>query len=163
MAKITGGSRITAELERRAKNLSTAKEVRVGFLENATYPDGKSVALVAAVNEFGAPSRGIPPRPFFRGMIAQHSAEWGPGLSALLKANDYDAARALDIAGAGIEGQLRQAIVDYNAGPPLADSTIARKTGKGRVRKIAGVFGPEKQLVDTGHMLNSVDHEVVKK
>lgn len=150
MAKVTGGSRITAELERRAKNLSTAKEVRVGFLENATYPDGKSVALVAAVNEFGAPSRGIPPRPFFRGMIAQHHAEWGPGLAALLKANDYDAAKALDIAGAGIAGQLSQAIVDYNAGPKLADSTIARK-------------GFSKQLIDSSHMLNSVDHEVVKK
>jgi len=29
-------------------------KLKVGFLENATYPDGTSVAMVAMINEFGA-------------------------------------------------------------------------------------------------------------
>ena len=49
--------------------------------------------------------------------------------------------------GQGISGQLKQSIVDTNE-PPLAASTIARK-------------GFAKPLVDTGHMLQSVDYEVV--
>jgi hypothetical protein len=52
----------------------------------------------------------------------------------------------LDLMGTAIKGQLQQAIVDF-VGIPLAPATIARK-------------GTDKQLVDTGHMLASVDYEV---
>jgi hypothetical protein len=102
--------------------------------------------MVAAVNEFGAPKAGIPPRPFFRGMIAAHKGEWPNAMAALLKENNYDAARVLQLTGEAIAGQLRQSIVDTNS-PPNAPSTIARK-------------GAAKPLVDTGHMLASIDYEV---
>lgn len=146
MATITGGTKLEQRLSDLAKLVSRPATLKVGFLERATYPDGKKVALIAAIQEFGAPSRGIPPRPFFRNMVAAKNHEWGPAIGALLPANNYDAARVLNIAGSAIAGQLRQSIRDTNS-PPLAASTIARK-------------GHSKPLVDTGHMLNSIDHEV---
>jgi hypothetical protein len=102
--------------------------------------------MIAAIQEFGAPKAGIPPRPFFRNMIADKQGEWPSAIAGLLKDNDYDAARALDIAGFAIAGQLKQSIIDTNA-PPLSPVTIAKK-------------GFSKPLIDTAHMINSIDHEV---
>lgn len=146
MATISGGDKLVAALKELSAKATNASLVRIGFLSNATYPDGKSVAMVAAINEYGAPARGIPPRPFFRNMIAAKSAEWPKAISDLLKANDFDAAKTLGQTGQAVSGQLRQSIVDTNT-PPNAPSTIARK-------------GAAKPLVDTGHMLASIDYEV---
>lgn len=146
MAQIKGGDKLATRLAELAKKVSRPASLRVGFLENSTYPDGTKVALVAAIQEFGAPSVGIPPRPFFRSMIAAKSKEWPAAIAGLLQTNGMDPVRALDVAGAAIAGQLRQSIVDTNS-PPNAPSTIARK-------------GHSKVLVDTGHMLQSIDHEV---
>lgn len=146
MPRIDGGAKLHARLDEIARKLQHGGTVKVGFLEGATYPDGTRVAMVAAIQDFGAPAAGIPPRPFFRNMVREKSPGWPAALRALLKSNDYDAERALDLAGEGIAGQLRQSIVDTND-PPLAPSTIKRK----------GFATP---LIDTGHMLASVDHEV---
>lgn len=143
---VSGGSRQASVLAERLGRISRATEVQVGFLENATYPDGTSVALIAAINEFGAPSRGQPPRPFFRRMVAAKSPEWPSAIADLLKANDFDANRTLEQVGAAIKGQLQQSIVDL-VDPALKPSTVARK-------------GFDKPLIDTGHMLKSVDYRV---
>lgn len=107
----------------------------------------KPVALIAAIQEYGAPARNIPPRPFFRGMIAAKSGEWPEAVATTLKAADYDAAKALAQVGAAIAGQLQQAIISYSAGPPLKDATIRKK----------GFATP---LIDTGVMLQSVKSTV---
>lgn len=146
MVAIKGGDKLEAELKKIAANVKNAASVRVGFLENSTYPDGTSVPLVAAIQEFGAPSRGIPPRPFFRNMIAAKSGEWPKAVGDLLKVNDFDAAKTLNLAGDGIKGQLQQSIRDTDS-PALKQSTIDKK-------------GFDKPLVDTGHMLNSVGYIV---
>jgi len=146
MASVKGGDKIAKVLASIGKGLESGKLVRVGFLENATYPDGKPVAMIAAIQDFGAPGAGIPPRPFFRNMIRMKKREWPKAIGMNLKATNYDAEKTLNIVGEAIAGQLRQSIVDTNA-PPLAQSTIKRK-------------GHAKPLVDTGHMLASVDHEV---
>ena len=102
-----------------ARAIGKAGTLRVGFLEGAKhYPDGTSVAAVAAVLDFGAPRAGIPPRPFFRNMIAAKKSEWPDAIAKLLVANDYDADKTLRQAGAAIVGQLQQSIRDTNA-PPL--------------------------------------------
>lgn len=132
-----------------ARRLGDGGTVRVGFLEGATYPDGTPVAMVAAIQDFGAPRAGIPPRPFFRNMVAAKSPSWPAAVEANLKKTSYDVDKTLALVGEGIAGQLRQSIVDTNE-PPLAPSTIRAK-------------GSSKPLVDTGHMLASVDYEVVKK
>lgn len=146
MVTITGDRKVQERLREIADLLGGGGGVRVGFLENATYPGGTPVAMIAAIQNFGAPRAGIPPRPFFSNMIADKSDEWPSAIANLLPANNYDVERVLALAGEAIAGQLRQSIVDTNA-PPLAESTIARK-------------GHSKPLVDTGHMLRSVSYEV---
>lgn len=142
----TGGDKLQKHLAELAAKVGQAATVNVGFLENATYPDGKPVVLVAAAQEFGAPAKGIPPRPFFRGMIAKESGHWGDDVAKALTASDFDAAKALDLMGFQIGSELQQSIHDTNA-PPLAQSTIEKK-------------GFDKPLIHTSDMWNAVDHEV---
>jgi hypothetical protein len=144
MATVTGGADMDRAFRKIGDSIGKAREVRVGFLEGATYPDGTSVAEIAAIQNFGATD--IPARPFFSDMIANRSPEWGDRFAKVLRLCDYDTDVALARMGEGIAGQLRRSITDTNA-PPLAPSTIARK-------------GFDKPLVDTGHMLASVDKEV---
>ena len=146
MVELSGGNKLEAALAEISKNVTKKATLSVGFMGGATYPNGTLVALVAAIQEFGAPARNIPPRPFFRNMIASKSEEWGPALGQLLVNNDYNSDRSLSTLGLGIEGQLKQSIVDTNS-PPLAPSTVARK-------------GNDKPLIDTGHMLNSITSKV---
>lgn len=146
MANVKGGDVFRIKIGGLVQRATNAAAVKVGFMENATYPDGESVPLIAAINEFGAPSRGQPPRPFFRRMIKAKEGEWPGAVANLLKANDYDARITLDQTGAAIEGQLVQSIVDL-VEPPLAPSTIKRK-------------GFDKPLVDTSHMLKSTTFQV---
>lgn len=175
MATITGGEAMAAHMAAMREKITNASEVRVGFLEGATYPDGTPVAEVAAINNFGAPLAGIPARPFFSGMVREKSPEWGDKFAAVLKAANYDAEKALALMGEGIAGQLRQAIVE-TSGPPnspvtdllkqrfpmrdgmtFADVQQAREDIYGDVVEYAP---PGKPLSWTGHMLNSVDKEV---
>jgi hypothetical protein len=146
---LSGGDKLNAALKGIADRVGREGVVRIGFLENSTYPDGTSVPMIAAINEFGAPSRGQPPRPFFRRMIASKSGEWPAAIGKNLIATNYDVETTLKRMGAGIAGQLRQSIIDLVA-PPLAPSTIKRK-------------GFDKPLIDQGIMLSSVDYEVETK
>lgn len=143
---MAGGEALQKYLETIAAKVGSAESVRVGFLENATYPDGTPVATVAAANEFGRPDRNQPPRPFFRDVIAVGNLEWGDKLAGLLQFTGYDAEQALGLLGEGIKGELQAAIRHFDD-PPLKQETIDRK-------------GFAKPLIDTGHMLNSVDYEV---
>lgn len=146
MAVVSGGDKLERALAEIAKRLGNKPtSVSVGFLEGATYPEGQSVAMVAALNNFGTGR--APPRPFFSNMVAEKSPTWAAGLAQALIATNNDAAKALEIVGEGIEGQLKQSIIDYDAGPPLAASTVRRK-------------GFDKQLVDKGIMLAGTGHQV---
>ncbi|WP_347558571.1 hypothetical protein [Robbsia sp. KACC 23696] len=185
----SGGAELEAKLKEIAAKLGKSNSVNVGFLEGATYPDGTPVAQIAAQNEFGGTvtvpehtvsiNRSIkadgsfnkngrfvkaskanfqtdhfvkeytvvvPARQFFRGMIKAKKGGWPKDLGKIIKAADYDADVALDRFGARVAGQLRKSIRDFND-PPNAKSTIAKK-------------GFDDPLIESGHMLNSVDHEV---
>lgn len=148
MSSLKGGDKLSAVLQRMAGAVTSAQSVKIGFLAGSSYPDGTPVPLIAAINEFGAPSRGQPPRPFMRNMIAAKSPEWPDAIANLLKANDYDADKTLAQVGEAVAGQLRESIMSL-VDPPLAPSTIRAK-------------GHGKPLIDTGHLLASVDYEVTK-
>ena len=124
-------------------------EVKVGFLSGSTYPDGTSLPLVAATNEYGVPSKGQPPRPFMRNAVAKHKAEWGPATARNLRATDFNVDKTLERMGQGIKGQVQQSINELRE-PPLAPSTIKAK-------------GFDKPLIDTGYMLDRVDYNVYRK
>lgn len=134
----TGGDKLQARLREIAAKVTRPGTLEVGFFEDARYPDGTSVAMVAAINEFGAPNAGIPPRPFFRNMIAENNGHWGNDLGAILKAADYDAPVALGQLGQELSGEL-VASIDKTTSPGNAESTIAQK-------------GFDRPLVDTGFM-----------
>jgi hypothetical protein len=146
MATINTASKLAAKLAKIVQSTEGHPRVSVGFLRDASYPDGTPVALVASVQEFGSPANNIPPRPFFRLMVAEKSGGWPEAVRLNLKATDYDAHKTLDRVGQGIAGQLKDSIKTLTD-PPLAPSTIKRK-------------GFDTVLIDTGHMLNSVDYRV---
>ena len=146
--KLRGGDKIIIKLAEISSSAKNASYVRVGFLSGSTYPDGTSVALVAAVQDFGSPRNNIPSRPFFRNMIRDKSVEWPVTLGKLMVRNKYNSHTSLGQMGKIMVGQLRDSITDGTY-VPLAPATIARK----------GFATP---LVDTSHMLNSVDSEVVE-
>jgi hypothetical protein len=141
---IKGGSALEAKLKQTLEKISKASKVDVGFLEGATYPDGTSIAMVAAINEFGGGN--TPARPFFRTMVKTESGHWGSDLAKVLEATNYDAAQSLALMGEEIKGELTQSIRDWSD-PPNAPSTIAKK-------------GFDKPLISSGDMMRAVDSEV---
>ena len=186
---MTGGDKLQAFLQGYAERVTRAHEVSIGFLEGATYPDGTTVATIAAIQEFGGTIRipahmvtmfravdangnfkpgasarktehatheaqyevpehtvTIPARPFFRQMIAKNSATWGDEAAALLREQDGDMTVTLGLMGNLIASQLRDSILEFTD-PSLAPATVRRK-------------GFSKPLIETSHMLNSVDYVV---
>ena len=146
MSSFSGGDALQKRLAELAQSLGEAKTLRVGFLEGATYPDGESVAMVAAANEFGDPGMNRPPRPFFRRMIEDKSPQWGDDIGKIAVAVKYDASTLFPLMGERIKEQLQASIREFTD-PALAPSTVARK-------------GFDKPLIETSHMLNSVDYDV---
>ena len=147
MAKVRGGEAWQKKLDELAAKVAKGAKLDVGFLPDKTYAgSGTLVAMVAAIQEYGAPSRKIPPRPFFRQMIVENSPDWPKQVAIVLKNHDYDGALALDDMGKIISGDLRQKINTF-AGVPLSPATIARK-------------GFDKQLIDESTMVDSIDYVV---
>ncbi|EBG0050122.1 hypothetical protein VQ196_000147 [Salmonella enterica] len=146
MATFSGGDALEAKLAEIAAKLGEGKTLRVGFLEGATYPDGQSVPMVAAANEYGDPAMNRPPRPFFRNMIGEKSPEWPQDIAKIAEATGYDAETMLGLMGEHIKGQLQGSIRDLME-PALSPVTIAKK-------------GFSKPLIETSHMLNSVDYDI---
>lgn len=174
---LSGGEKLEAKLAEIASKIAKGGTLRVGFLEDATYPDGTPVAMVAAIQNFGAPARGIPPRPFFTNFITNNSAKWGEQFVAALNAMDFDLEKALNAMGGAMAGQLQESIIETNA-PPLSKVTLLLRQrfsdhtnitfddvlaawsdiAEGVEPTISG--SGAKPLVWTGHMLQSVDYEV---
>jgi hypothetical protein len=177
---VSGGDKLDAALRRIASNLAGGAELEVGFLENARYPDGTPVAMVAAIQDGGAPKAGIPPRPFFRDMVANESKHWAADLAQILPTVNYDAAKALSLMGEEIKGELQQSIADTFS-PALSPVTVMLRKMKAddpslvvtkgtvaeaRRRVQAGETASgvsTKPLVETGHLLQSVDMRVRTK
>lgn len=141
--ELKGGDKLTQALADIAKKMSGGS-VSVGFLENATYPDGTPVAAVAFWNEFGTGT--IPPRPFFRTTISEKSGEWADKLGRAAKQYDYDTEKVLNFMGGQIQEDIQSSITGWTT-PGNAASTIRQK-------------GFDAPLRDTNHMHDSVDYEV---
>lgn len=144
---VSGGTKLGPALAKLAKTLEKG-EVRVGFLEKATYPSepGKGalhVAQVAFWNEFGTTR--APARPFFRNTITEKSPAWGQDMANIAKAVGLNTAKILSLMGERIKDQIVQSIVGWPA--DNAPSTVERK-------------GFNKGLVDKGVMQRSVDYEL---
>lgn len=146
---ISGGDKLGPKLRELAAKL-TKGEVRVGFLEKATYPSapGKStlhVAQVAFWNEFGTTR--APARPFFRNTVSAKSPAWGEDMAKIAKAVGLDTVKILRLMGERIKDQLVTAITEWPA--DNAPSTEAAK-------------GFNKGLIHTTTMQRAVDYEVAE-
>lgn len=147
----SGGTKLMAALGAIADRAGAA-HVRVGFLENATAPDGTPEAQIAFWNEFGKDgSEGEPkqpPRPFFRRMIADVTPQVSGWTDKALEATGMDTSKALALMGEKLQDALVESIHKLRD-PPLAQSTIDRK-------------GFDKPLIHHNDMVRSVAYEVVE-
>ncbi len=146
LIEFTGGAKLQAALEKIADDAGKGKTLSVGFMSGAKYPDGTNVAMVAAIQNFGAPEANIPARPFFSNMVKAKSPGWGKDLGNALVVTRFDGETALGLMGEVIGSDLQTSIIETNE-PELSPATIAAK-------------GFAKPLIDTGVMLNSVSYDV---
>jgi hypothetical protein len=142
---------VSAKIAALKKRLEKSnKVVKVGFPDSINHmPDGNSVAFIAAVHEYGAPSAGIPERPFLKVSIVKGR----PEQIRLNKINLFkivqgstDFKTALGQLGVMAQGQVQQYIVDGQFAP-LKAATIRKKKST-------------KPLIDTGQMRQSVMWEI---
>ena len=117
--------------------------VRVGVLENATYPDGTPVAMVAFWNEYG--TRTSPVRAFFRTTVSENKKNWVLSVQNLMKMHN-DPKRVMGLIGVHMQEQIVQSINTWSD-PPNSAYTIAKK-------------GFDKPLVERGIMMRSIKSEV---
>ena len=175
-----GGDKLAAKLQEIVAQLATGTKVGVGFYPKATYEgiEGKKpVAFIAAIQEFGDPASGIPPRPFFRQMIAKEKGHWGQDVADRLNANNFNAQQTLLSMGILIKEELEDSI-NHITEPALSKVTIMLRAMKSadsnlninfstvqeaRAKVAAGDStngADETPLIDSGHMANSITYEV---
>ena len=117
--------------------------VRVGVLENATYPDGTPVAMVAFWNEYG--TRTSPVRAFFRTTVSEQKKNWVLSVQNLMKMHN-NPQQVMGLIGVHMQEQIVQSINTWSD-PPNSAYTIAKK-------------GFDKPLVETGLLMRSIKSEV---
>ena len=122
--ELKGGDQLQKRLAEIAAKLGSAKELRVGYLEGATYPDGTSVPMVAAAQNWGTDK--LPARPFFSNMITKNEDGWPALIEQGLKRSGMDAKAALTFTGQIMTEQLKASILEQNF-VPLKPETVARK------------------------------------
>jgi hypothetical protein len=133
---------------------------KVGFFETSKYEDGTPVAYVAVIQEFGAPEKGIPPRPFMRTTVEAREGDWQAiarqGAEAML-AGKATGDQVLEAIGMKAAGDIRRTISQIST-PALAQSTVdARRRGKADKQTVGALTKP---LVDTGTLINAVQSVV---
>lgn len=117
--------------------------VRVGVLENATYPDGTPVAMVAFWNEYG--TKTSPVRAFFRTTVSDQKRNWVLSVQNLMKMHD-DPKKVMGLIGEHMRSQIVQSINTWTD-PPNAPYTVRMK-------------GFQKPLVWSGQLMRSISFEV---
>lgn len=133
---------------------------KVGWFESAVYESGTPVALVAVVQEYGSPSKGIPPRLGMRALQEEKKAEWQRDTHVLAKAvvnGKLAPGAVMEGVAQKAEGDMRKHISQVWT-PKLAPATI-----KARGRRHSKGLTSEKPLVDTGYLLNTLTSQVKKK
>lgn len=176
--KLKGGEKLQRVLKTMLAATGKANQLRVGYLEGGRYPDGQPVALIAAIQNFGAPGAGIPARPFFTNMVAEESKTWAGKMGALLKDTNWDGELSFTILGNDIKGKLEDSI-RHTVSPPLSPVTVmlrGMKSKMGPDAKVGGAmvgeaarrvaqgktnYGASTQpLIDTDRLLEGVGVEV---
>lgn len=150
------------ELKRRIAELDKLR-VFVGWLESAKYDDNTPVAGVAAVHEYGSPTRNIPPRPYLRPTQDEKMQEWRnlleSGAKAILR-GEQTAYNVMDAIGLSMAGDIKVAIKNVTS-PPLEPETIQARLRKKADGKTIGNLS--KPLVDSTILITTATHYVGDK
>lgn len=145
-------------------NKVNSTQLKVGWSENAKYPDGVRVAVIAAQNEFGNPALKIPPRPFMRPAEIANSTMWKTKMAQGIRQvfnKTKEVGQVFEAIGLLVAGNIKTAIKQVTA-PALKTATVkARLRGKKQGKSVS--LTAAKPLVDTGYMLNSLTSEVATK
>jgi len=165
-------------LENILSGLSGDSQCKVGFTEQAKYPDGTPVAYVAVIQEFGD-GKSIPPRPFMRPTVARDNPKWRElaekGARSIARGNDT-IETVLDKLGGVAAGGVKRSIQEVTS-PALSPVTLVLRKWRREGRKITGATvgqaaayanspgadfsgAPTKPLVDEGIMFGAVTHAV---
>ncbi|HCU25442.1 MAG TPA: hypothetical protein DF383_10535 [Deltaproteobacteria bacterium] len=169
-----GWERIVREL-----GASDGSFVKVGFVgeNNPQHKNSKmDMASLAAIHEFGADEVSIPARPFMSQAFDKNRGELNDFISReynRVLTGQQDAEGGLKRIGDWFKGKIQKEIKDGDF-KSLAASTIAAKSRKivaAIKRKKGATTTDEKRrssggstpLIETGQMMQSVDHEVVMK
>lgn len=151
-AKVKGGLKAGRELDKLRANLKDANlKVVAGLPKNSPlYPGGESVIEVGHKNEFGSMAERIPERSFLRTALKKHEKKYRKlAKRAIEKAlAGGDLRKEAGRIGLEMEGDIQDMIVEVKT-PPNAPYTIAQK-------------GSSNPLIDSGHMRQSIRHEVRK-
>ena len=136
------------------KELKTCKGVQVGWLEgekaldhdrNPTEVEQGDVVIAL---DFGSPQKQIPPRPFVRNAINGKMAKHYDRAMKLLLEKEIPLKDVMIQFGNVIKNKINDNI-DSNMPPPNTEATAERK-------------GSSHTLIDTGHMRNSIQVQILK-
>ena len=141
------------------------KQVKIGWFKGTVYPDGTPVSYVAAIQEFGVPSKNIPPRPFMRPTVIREQKNWikllADGARHVLKGN-WSATEVLKAVGHKAKDDVTKSI-DLVISPPLKPATIMARARR-RAKRVRGkpLITPslQKPLIDTTKMISSISYHV---
>ena len=133
---------------------------KAGVFGNAQYNNGVSVGMVANVQEFGLPSKNIPPRSFMRTTVAEQRSKWAKIAESYARNGEVTSTMGVAMMraiGAIAEGDIKSKIASIQE-PPLSPRTVAARARKRADKTITSTL--TKPLVDTGLLLSSIHHVV---
>lgn len=141
-------------------------QLEIGFPEGSTYPDGKSVAYIAYIQNVGL--GGVPERPFMQKTVEEKSKDWLGFLENSFKGHIIEQdifVRALRALGPSARTDLQMTIRNWPPGEPRLNkpATIAAKRRKMKNGKSLGVSNPERALIDTSTMINAVSWQIANE
>lgn len=139
-----GGATSTSKTKKGSTSKSSSKTINRGGGELTN-------ADLMAIHEFGAPRAGIPARSVLRATADAQRAKWMAMLERVVRgavAGKVDLLTALDLVGLKATADM-VAAVRKGIAPPLKSATIKAK-------------GSSKPLIDTGRLVMSLGHEVVR-
>lgn len=148
--KVFLNDRKLRKLEKKLAGL-VAKRVQVGIVEGAgNHSSGISMAELAAIHLFGAPSKNIPARDFLRAPLEAAKSEQIRITTMVAKSITHTGMsieKGLDVIGIWGEATIKAAMRSGDIKPSNAPSTVARK-------------GSSTPLVDTGELHDAISHKV---
>lgn len=140
---------------------------------------GQDVATVAAIQEFGAPAAGIPPRPFIMPTVKAEKSKWKKIIATGVKKVVKGTATAFDVlnaVGTEAESDMKNMVKSIDS-PALSPVTVILRKWRSAGRQIdasvveearsaisrgADPGSDNKPLNDSGYMIASIGHAVNK-